>query len=77
MEQNTYNIAIVDDELDILTILHRYLKRNEKFNVTSFDNPVHAINSIDNMIDLVLIDIMMPQLNGILALKELMKKTLS
>ncbi|HFU76030.1 MAG TPA: response regulator [Arcobacter sp.] len=64
-----YNIAIVDDELDILKLLERFLQRD--FNVTTFSNPVNAYNEIiQSKFDLVLCDIMMPQMDGI----ELLEK---
>jgi DNA-binding NtrC family response regulator len=68
-----YNIAIVDDELDILKLLERFLQRD--FNVTIFSNPVNAYNEIvQSKFDLVLCDIMMPQMDGIELLQQVRAK---
>jgi len=70
----SYKIAIVDDENEILTMLSKFLSRGGKYNVSTFSNPVVAVNSIDNSYDLVLMDIMMPQMNGMDALKKILEK---
>jgi len=72
MEQ-PYNIAIVDDEMEILNLLNRFLSKTGKYKITTYNNPVMALDSIgrDNF-DLVLLDIMMPQMNGIDALEKIM-----
>lgn len=65
-----YKIAIIDDETDILEFLSRFFSR--KYEVTTFKNPLNAIEEIkENNYDLVLCDIMMPQLNGLDLLKKL------
>ena len=70
----SYKIAIVDDENEILTMLNKFLSRGGKYNVTTFSNPVVAVNSIDSSYDVVLMDIMMPQMNGMDALKKIIEK---
>ena len=74
MENKKYKIAIVDDENEILSMLQRYFNRNEKYNVTIYSNPVTAIANIDTTYDVVLMDIMMPQMNGLDALEKIMEK---
>ncbi|MGB5868278.1 MAG: response regulator [Arcobacteraceae bacterium] len=74
MENTKYKIAIVDDENEILTMLQRFFSRNEKYTVTTYSNPVNALSHIDDKYDLVLMDIMMPQMNGLDALEQLMEK---
>ena len=74
MENKKYKIAIVDDENEILSMLQRYFNRNEKYNVTIYSNPVTAIANIDTTYDAVLMDIMMPQMNGLDALEKIMEK---
>ena len=64
-------IAIIDDEQDILEILERFLSRSEKFDIEVFSNPQTALPKVKNgMYDLILLDIMMPQMDGIDFLKE-------
>lgn len=67
-------IAIIDDEPEIVSMLEKYLSREGKYQITTYTNPVHAISSISNNIDLVLLDIMMPQMNGLDALPKLLEK---
>ncbi len=74
MEKDIYNIAVVDDENEILSMLQRFLSRNPKLNVTTYANPVEAVRYIDKDVDVVLLDIMMPQMNGIDALEKLVEK---
>jgi DNA-binding NtrC family response regulator len=67
-------IVIVDDETEILNMLSRFLNKSGKYNVTTFSNPLVAIESLKtNPCDLVLLDIMMPQLNGLEALERIME----
>jgi DNA-binding NtrC family response regulator len=67
-----YNIAVVDDELEILSMVERFLSRSGKFKVTTFSNPVVAVDAvISGDYDVVLMDIMMPQMNGIDALEKI------
>ncbi|RDX34187.1 response regulator [Arcobacter sp. HD9-500m-PIT-SAG03] len=64
-------IAIIDDEIQILQSIQRYLGRRKQFDITIFDNPTHARKSLLNAeYDLI----MMPQINGIDMLKELRKE---
>lgn len=73
MESNdTLKIAIVDDEVPILQMLENYFSRNEKYEVTSFSNPLEMLSSLkSNTYHVVLLDIMMPQLDGIETLREI------
>ncbi|MCK5295097.1 MAG: response regulator [Arcobacteraceae bacterium] len=67
-------IAIVDDEYDIVNILETFLHRSDKFDVSTFVDPVNALQHIKaNEFDLVLLDIMMPQMDGIDVLREIKK----
>ncbi len=68
-----YSILIIDDEIEILDMLSRFLNRNPNFSVQTFSNPVSALSSINNntKYDLVLLDIMMPQMNGLDVLEKL------
>jgi len=74
MEERKYKIAIVDDETEILNLLQRFLNKNEQYSVTTYSNPVTAIASIDSSYDIILMDIMMPQMNGLDALDKIKEK---
>jgi len=69
-----YKIAVVDDENEILSMISRFLGRSGNYDVTTYSNPVVAVDTIDNSVDLVLLDIMMPQMNGLDALEKIMEK---
>lgn len=61
-----YSIAIIDDEVEILNVLDRFLSRNGEYTVTTYSNPINALESvIAGKFDIVLLDIMMPQMNGL------------
>lgn len=68
-----YSILVIDDEIEILDMLSRFLSRNPNFSVQTFSNPVSALSSINNntKYDLVLLDIIMPQMNGLDVLEKL------
>ncbi|MDC7243307.1 MAG: response regulator [Sphaerochaetaceae bacterium] len=69
-------IAIVDDEQDILNILEQFLSRSKNFSIKLFNNPKNAINEVkSNKFDLIILDIMMPQMDGIDFLKEIKKSS--
>ena len=64
-------IAIIDDEQDILNVLERYLTR-KGYQVETFSNPQNGLNAVKNgNFDLLLLDIMMPILDGLSLLKNL------
>ncbi len=67
-------IAIVDDDAEILETLGKFLKRSEKFEIDTFSNPASVLGILKRgEYDLVLLDIMMPQLNGLDVLEEVKK----
>lgn len=70
-----YKVAIVDDENEILNMISRFLGRSGKYEVTTFSNPITAVDTIDASYDVVLLDIMMPQMNGLDALEKIIAKT--
>ncbi len=70
----TIKVAIIDDEQDILEMIEKYLKRAGNFEVITFNNPINALTRIDKSYDVVLLDIMMPQMNGLDVLKTLREK---
>jgi DNA-binding NtrC family response regulator len=64
-------VAVIDDEQDILDMIEKYLRRLSGFDVTVFNNPHNALSRIDHTYDVVLLDIMMPQMGGLDVLKML------
>lgn len=71
---STQKILIIDDETEILNMLSRFLGKSGKYSVTTFANPVVAIDTLKrDKFDLVLLDIMMPQMNGLEALEKIMQ----
>ena len=66
-----YNILICDDEKDIVNALKIYLEA-EGYNAICAYNGVEAINAVQqNEIHLILMDIMMPQCDGITAMVKI------
>ncbi len=71
---STKKIIIIDDETEILNMLSRFFGKSGKYNVTTFSNPLVALDSLKReTYDLVLLDIMMPQMNGLEVLEKIMQ----
>ena len=68
------NVMIVDDEREILKMLEVALKKSE-FVVKTYHNPIDAVRSYNGTnFDVVLLDIMMPEMDGIEVLEKLKEK---
>ncbi len=68
-----YNVLVCDDERDIVSALKVYLT-SEGYNVIEACNGREALKALsENDIKLVLMDIMMPEMDGISAMVELRK----
>ena len=68
------NILIVDDELYIREVIKEYASL-EGYNVIEASNGVDAIRVLENeKVDLIIMDIMMPKLDGYSAIKEIREK---
>ena len=66
-----YNILVCDDEKEIADAIELYLQR-EGFNILKANDGKEALDIIDkNVIHLVILDIMMPKLNGIGTAKKI------
>jgi len=73
MTQET-NVLVVDDEEDIVEILSYNLKK-EGYNVERSNNGEHALEVIETFRpDLILLDIMMPVMDGVEFCKEIRKR---
>ncbi|EBX5145125.1 DNA-binding response regulator, partial [Salmonella enterica subsp. enterica serovar Newport] len=63
-------ILLVDDDRELTSLLKELLDM-EGFNVVIAHDGEQALTLLDDSIDLLLLDIMMPRKNGIETLKEL------
>ena len=67
------NILVVDDEVRIRDLLGAYLTK-EGYNIYYASNGKEALDIFkDNIINFVILDVMMPIMDGIVALKEMRK----
>ena len=69
----TKNILIIDDDKQILDLLQKFLEKNEVF-VTTASSAEKGLALIrKSKYDLILLDIMLPDCNGIEVLKNIQK----
>ena len=69
-----YNILICDDDRDIVNALKIYLNHPDYRLFTAFDGKEALEVARRNTLHLILMDIMMPRLDGIAALAELRRE---
>ncbi|MBW9173127.1 response regulator transcription factor [Clostridium estertheticum] len=69
----SYKIYLVEDEENLNDILKSYLQ-NEGLQVTTFLSGQSARNAIDNDVDLWVLDITLPDIDGFQLLKEIKEK---
>ena len=70
---NPYKILLVDDEEDILDLLEYNLSK-EGFDVYTAQNGIEAIKKAKDIIpSLILMDVMMPEMDGMEACEEMRK----
>jgi CheY-like chemotaxis protein len=70
-ETRKQTILVVDDEADLRHMLTHWLKQSG-FLVTTAENGKEAVESVEKgMPDLILMDLMMPIMNGIEATKQI------
>ena len=68
------NILVVDDEKEIADVVELYLK-NDQYNVLTFYTGQDALNCINSTkIDLAILDIMLPDIDGFQILKQIREK---
>ena len=71
MNWSDYTILLVDDEKDILEFLS-YNLRHEGFHITTASNGREAVSAAaETSPDLILMDVMMPEMDGIQACEEI------
>ncbi|MFI3307156.1 MAG: response regulator transcription factor [Mycoplasmatota bacterium] len=67
------NVLIVDDEKLIVEVVKEYCLLN-KYNVTTANNGKEAIEKVNSETDIIIMDIMMPVMDGFSAVKEIRKE---
>ena len=67
-------LLLVDDDIELTELLSAFLKL-EGFEVQTANNGMEALKILNETHQLVLMDIMMPVLNGIETLKEIRKRS--
>ena len=73
MDNSKFKLLLVDDEEDILEFLS-YNLRKEGFKVITADNGLKAIEKAKSELPhLILMDVMMPEMDGITAVGEIRK----
>ncbi|MBT3385626.1 MAG: response regulator transcription factor [Prolixibacteraceae bacterium] len=73
MSENTFKILLVDDEIDILEFISYNLAK-EGYKVYTAKNGVEAIKIAEKKLPhLIILDVMMPEMDGIEACEELRK----
>jgi len=72
-DENMYNILVVDDDKEIVGAIEIYLKK-EGYNIIKAYNGNEALEKIrENDIHLIILDIMMPEKDGLETLEEIRK----
>lgn len=71
MNEKPKKILLADDEEDIKTIVQMFLETNGYEVITAFDGLDAADKAIEFMPDLILMDIMMPVMDGIEVTRKL------
>lgn len=67
------NVLVVDDEKEIADFIELYLK-NENYEVFKFYNGAGALECVEQeQIDLAILDVMLPDIDGFEILKEIRK----
>lgn len=66
MADTPAKLIIIDDEIQILSMLEKFFSRTGKFDVTTYSDPVEGLNAVlRDEVDIVLLDIMIPRMDGI------------
>ena len=72
--ESTINVMIVDDEVDLLKSLSRAFTRR-KFNVTTAESGPQALDILENiLVDIMILDVKMPGMDGLEVLRRVKQK---
>ena len=69
-----YKVLVVDDDKDIVDSLHSKLSREGYQVVSAFDGEEALVRVKEDNPDIILLDLMLPKLNGLEVLKETREK---
>lgn len=70
-------ILVVDDEKDLVDLVKIRLEANKYEVVTAYNGKEGIKKAKDDKPDLILLDIMMPEMDGFMVIKELRKKEIT
>ncbi|CAG9620686.1 response regulator transcription factor [Sutcliffiella rhizosphaerae] len=74
--KNSFQVLVVDDEADMRNLLEMYLKK-DGYEVLFAENGEEALDLLFlNKVDLIILDVMMPELDGFTACKKIREKYL-
>ena len=74
MEERSYTILIAEDDADIIELLKLYFE-NAGYHVLSAENGMDAYEKLQqNPVDMVIVDVMMPKMNGFELTKKIREK---
>ena len=66
-----YNILVVDDDKEIVKAIEIYLEKENYFIYKAYDGEEALKQINDNVINLIIMDIMMPKMDGYTATREI------
>lgn len=69
-----YKLLVVDDEIDMLEVLKKRLVKEGYEVITALDGEEALVKVKDANPDIILLDLMLPKLNGFEVLKEIREK---
>ncbi|TVX93469.1 response regulator transcription factor [Paenibacillus agilis] len=71
---DNYHILVADDDDEICEVIELLLS-GEGFRVSRASNGIQSIEKVDQTVDLIILDVMMPEKSGLFACVEIRKKT--
>ena len=69
-----YRIYVVDDDRHYARMLSYRLDKNDQYDVSVFNSGEDVLKSLDDKPDLVLLDIMMPGIDGVEVLRQMLTR---
>lgn len=69
MEEGRFKVLAIDDSETVLLLIYKTLKQN--FKVVTVRSAIEGLEIVDESFDIIILDIMMPKMNGVEFLKEI------